>query len=78
MKITKNKILNEPNPPLPDYIKPPYPIIKKKLVHKDKFGMFEKFKEMLTQLQVSVSFCVILELILKFAKFLQVLLEGGK
>lgn len=32
--------------------------------------MFEKFKEMLKQLQVSLSFCEILELILKFSKFM--------
>ncbi|XP_050920444.1 uncharacterized protein LOC127138083 [Lathyrus oleraceus] len=41
----------EPNPPLPDYIKPPYLIIKKKLIHEDEAGMFENFKEVLTKLQ---------------------------
>ncbi|XP_050910031.1 uncharacterized protein LOC127123897 [Lathyrus oleraceus] len=45
-KRTKKKILN-----LPDYIKPPYPIIQKKLVHEDGTIMFEKFKEVLTQLR---------------------------
>lgn len=45
---TKNKILNEPNPPLPDYKKPRYPIIKKKVVHEDEAGIFQKFKQVLT------------------------------
>lgn len=31
----KNKILNQPNPELPNYIKPPYPIIKKKHLKED-------------------------------------------
>lgn len=30
LKITKKKILNEPNPKLSYYVKPPYPILKKK------------------------------------------------
>ena len=38
---TKNQILNEPNPYLPDYIKPLYLIIEKKLVHEDEAEMFE-------------------------------------
>lgn len=40
--------------------------------------MFEKFKEMLKQIQVSLSFHENLKLILKFAKFMQVLLKGEK
>ncbi|XP_050914803.1 uncharacterized protein LOC127129710 [Lathyrus oleraceus] len=47
-----DQIMNEPNPPLLDYIKLPYPIIKKKLVHEDEAGIFENFKDMLKQLQV--------------------------
>ncbi|XP_050876135.1 uncharacterized protein LOC127079810 [Lathyrus oleraceus] len=43
--------LNDPNPELPDYIKPLYPIIKKKLIHEEEARMFAKFKEMLTTLQ---------------------------
>ena len=69
-KRTKDQIMNEPNPTLPDYIKPPYPIIKKKLVQEDEAWMFEKFKDMLKQLQVSLSLHEILELIPKFAKFM--------
>ena len=49
-KRTKDQILNELNPPLPDYLKLPYPIIKKKLVKEDETEMFEKCKEMLKQL----------------------------
>lgn len=40
--------------------------------------MFERFKEVLRQLYVSISFYEILELIPKFPKFMQVLLKGGK
>lgn len=50
---TKKKILNDPNPELPDYVKPPYPFIKKKPLQGDKSGLFTRFKEMLTKLQVS-------------------------
>lgn len=70
--------MNEPNPPLSDYIKPLFSLIKKKRIHKDDTGMFEKFKEVLTQLQVSISFHETLELISKFSKFMQVLLKDGK
>lgn len=49
-----------------------------KLVHEDEAGMFEKFKEMLKKLQVSISFHEVLELIPKFSKFMQALLKGGK
>ncbi|XP_050875549.1 uncharacterized protein LOC127079170 [Lathyrus oleraceus] len=48
---TKKQILNDPNPEFPYYIKPPYPIIKKKLDQDDEAGMFVKFKEMLAKLQ---------------------------
>lgn len=41
---TKKLILNDPNPKLQDYIKPLYPIIKKKPVHEDEAKMFAKFK----------------------------------
>ena len=53
---TKRQVLSDPNPELSDYIKPPYTIIKKKHVHEDGAGMFEKFKEMLTTLQLSILF----------------------
>lgn len=46
----KEQILKELNPYLPDYMKPPYLIIKKKLLPEDDIGMFENFKEMLKQL----------------------------
>ena len=40
--------------------------------------MFEKFKDMLKQLQVSLSFHKLLELIPNFAKLMQVLMKGEK
>lgn len=70
--------MNEPNPPLPDYIKLSYPFIKKKLVQEDEARIFENFKDMLKQLQVRLYFHEILELISKFAKFMQVFMKGGK
>lgn len=50
----KKQILTEPNPPLQDYVKPMYLIIKKKLVQDDEVGIFAKFKEMLATFQVSI------------------------
>lgn len=73
-KRTKDQTLNEPNPSLPDYIKLPYPITKKKLVQEDVARMFENFKDMLKQLQVRLCFHEILKLI---SKFIQVLMNGG-
>lgn len=61
--------MNDPNPELPDYIKPSYPIINKKHVHEDKANMFAKFKEMLSTLLVSISFHEVLELLPKFENF---------
>lgn len=74
----KKQFMTEPNPNLPNYIKPLFPIIKKKLVQDDEAWMFAKFKEMLTTIQVSISFHEILELIPKFAKFLKAILKGTK
>lgn len=47
---TNNQIINEPTLKLPDYIKPPYPFIKKKLKREMEVGKFKKFLEMLTAL----------------------------
>lgn len=58
---TKKQVLSEPNPELPEYIKPLYPIVKKKQVHEDVARMFENFKKILTKLQVSISLHEILE-----------------
>ncbi|XP_050896177.1 uncharacterized protein LOC127102896 [Lathyrus oleraceus] len=61
-----------------DYIKPPFPIIKKKPVQEDESTMFAKFKEMLATLQISISFHEILELMPNFFKFMKALLKGTK
>lgn len=55
------KIINEPNPYLPNYIKPHYPIIKKKLKREMEMRLFKKFMEMLTMLQVNILFYDALE-----------------
>lgn len=65
-------------PPLSDYVNPPYPIIKKKLIQDDEAGIFVKFKEMLATLQVNISSHEILELMPKFAKFMKALLKVTK
>lgn len=75
---TKKKILNEPNPELSDYIKPPYPIIKKKPLQEDDTRLFSRFNEMLTKLEVSIYFHEVLELIPKFSKFMKAFLNGTK
>ncbi|XP_050909769.1 uncharacterized protein LOC127123611 [Lathyrus oleraceus] len=59
-------------------IKPPYPIIKKKLVQDNEVEMFEKSQEILATLQVGISFHEILELMPKFDKFMKELLKGTK
>ena len=50
---TEKQILTEPNPSLPDYIKPSFPIIKKKPIQEDEAVVFPKFKEMLTTPQAN-------------------------
>lgn len=68
---TKKHIQNELNLKLLDYIKPPYPTIKKKQLKEDEAGLFARFKEMLATLQVSISFHEVLELTPKFSKFMR-------
>lgn len=75
---TKKQVLNDPNPKLSYYIKPPYLIIKKKPIQDGEAKMFAKFKEILTTLPVSISFHEVLKLIPKFSKFMQALLKGTK
>lgn len=75
---TKKQILTKPNPLLQGYIKPPFPIIKKKLVQEVEVAMFASFKKMLAILQVNISFHEILELMFKFVMFMKVLLKGTK
>lgn len=73
---TKKQIINEPNPDLPDYIKPPYPLIKKKPNRKLEVGKFKKFMEILTALQVNIPFCDALEQMPVYVKFIKELLNG--
>lgn len=68
----------EPNPPLSDYIKLPFPIIKKQPTQEDEAVMFLKLKEILATLHVSISFHEILERMPKFIKFMKALLKGTK
>lgn len=74
----KKQILNDPNLKLHDYIKPHYPIIKKKPLQEDEAGLFTKFKEMMTTLQVSILFHEVMERMPKFYKFMKALLKGTK
>ncbi|XP_050891208.1 uncharacterized protein LOC127096692 [Lathyrus oleraceus] len=76
--MTNKYILNDPSPELPGYIKPPYPIIKKKPLQEDEAGLFVRFKEMLATLQVSILFHEVLELMPKFSKFMKELLKVTK
>ncbi|XP_050920394.1 uncharacterized protein LOC127138032 [Lathyrus oleraceus] len=72
---SKNQILNEPNPHLSDYIRPPYHLNKKKPKIKMEVGKFKKFMEMLTALQVNIPFCDALKKILVYAKFMKEILN---
>lgn len=75
---TKKQILNDPNSELLDYVKMPYPFIKKKPLQGDEAGLFTRFKEMLTKILVSISFHEVLELMPKFSKFMKALLTSTK
>lgn len=75
---TKNQIINEPNPHFPDYIKPPYPLSKKKSKRELEVGQFKKFMEMLIALQVNIPFCDALEQMSIYAKFMKELLNGKR
>lgn len=72
----KSQILNESNPHLPDYIKPSYPLNKKNPKIEVEVGMFKKFMEMLTVLQVNIPFCDAFEQISVYTKFMKELLNG--
>lgn len=62
--------MNDPNPDLPDYVKPPYSFIKKKPPYEDEAGLYTRFSEILTKLQVNISFHEVLEVMSKFSKFM--------
>lgn len=66
------------NPNLPDYIKLPYLIIKKKPLHEDQAALFSRFKEKSTNLQKMISFHEVLELLPKFSKFMKAMLNDTK
>ncbi|XP_058754783.1 uncharacterized protein LOC131627943 [Vicia villosa] len=72
---TKEEILNERNPELPNYIKPPYPILKKTHKKEIKRNKFKKFMDMLKKIQVNIPFCEALEKIPIYAKFMKELLS---
>lgn len=73
---TKNQIINELTSDLPDYIKPPYPFIKKKPKRDMEVGKFKKLMEMLTELQVNIPFYDALKQMLVYGKFMKELLNG--
>lgn len=59
--MNKKQILNELNPELPDYMKPPYPILKKKSNIEMEVGEFKTFMKMLTKIKVNIPLCEALE-----------------
>lgn len=74
---TKKKILNDLNPVFPDYIRAPYPFLKKKHYKKDeKEEQFKKFKEMLQKNQLNTPSCESMDQMLMYAKFMKDLLSG--
>lgn len=57
LRITKKKILNEPNHELLYYVKPPYPILKEKPNKENKNDQLKTSMENFIKHQVKVSFC---------------------
>lgn len=74
MRRTKKQILNEPNPELLYYVKPPYPILKKKPNKEKEGGHFNKFIENDTKHQVNVPCGEALEKMPVYAKLMKDLL----
>ncbi|XP_050898001.1 uncharacterized protein LOC127104904 [Lathyrus oleraceus] len=66
--------MNESNPELPHYIKPPYLILKKKPKKETKVRQFNKFMDMLTKIQINIPFCEALEHMHVYAKFMKEIL----
>lgn len=63
---------NSPNLEFPNYIKAPYPVLKKKHDKKDeKEEQFKNFKEMLQKIQVNVHFCKAMDRIPVYTKFMK-------
>lgn len=52
----EKQILIEPSAELPDYIKPSYPILKKKPKKEMEVGQFKNFIDMLPKIQVNIPF----------------------
>lgn len=74
--IPLTKILNEPKPELPNYIKQPYLNLKKKPKKEKEMFQFKKFMNMLNKIHVNIPFCEALEQIPVYAKLMKELLLG--
>lgn len=68
--------MNEPNPELPDNIKPPYRILKKTHKKDMEGNQLKKFMEMLKKIHVNIHFCEALKNMRVYAKFVKELLSG--
>lgn len=71
---TKKKIINEPNPDLPYYMKLTYPTLKKKPEQEKEDGQFKKPMENVTKHQVNVPFGESVEKMMIGSKFKKYLL----
>lgn len=76
LRKTKDQILDNLKPPLPDYVKPPYHVVKKKQKHDMKIGQYKKFMEMLRKIQVNISLWDAHEQMSTYAKFMKDILSG--
>lgn len=72
------QILNKRNSELSYYVKPLYPILKKKTKKEKKDGQFKKFMENAAKHQVNVPFGESLEKMLVYAKFMKDLLTRNR
>lgn len=57
-------------------MKPPYPILKKKIKKETEVGKFKKFMDILTKLKVNIPSCEALEKIMLYEKYMKDLLIG--
>lgn len=72
----KKKIVNEPNSDPPDYVKTPYPILKKKPKKEMEVGQFKMFMDMQTKMHVNNILCEALKQMLVYAIFMKEVLLG--
>ena len=78
LKKIKKQILKEPNPELPYYVKPPYPILKKKLNNEKEDGHLNLSMENVNKHEVIAPCGKVVEKTLVYAQLFKSLLIGKR